>query len=411
MRLTRLLLLAVSIIGISSIKDGIGHAQTEQVVEFGPKQYDKPKGRPITYTDTFQSISVIRTHTIWVQNGKDGCNEVKHLSIALNGVEVITSKDLRAHNPAAKPITVQPTNTLTVTLHGKEGNFVTVKILCEGCTVAPEVHLIFPGDGSTINKSSALVKGTISTDSHEVGITVNGVLAEISGGEFAVNGVPLNIGKNTITAVATDADGTTATSGITVHTDEYQNLVNLTTDKTSGLSPVTVKFAIDTQISNQITRYEMDFEGDGIQDQTVEDLANVSFIYTQVGLSYPTITVTDDQGNQYTDTTAVNVLSLPEMDTLLKAKWEGMKEGLQSGDIARTLKYFAEGSQGRYQGIFTALQGNLAEIAANMQEIGPIYIKDGIAKYRIRRQEDAGEITYYIYFQVDKDGLWKIRQF
>ena len=88
-----------------------------------------------------------------------------------------------------------------------------------------------------------------------------------------------------------------------------------------------------------------------------------------------------------------------------------MKEGLQSGDITTTLTYFAEGSQERYQGIFTALQGNLAEIAANMQEIGLIYIKDGIAKYRIRRQEEAGEITYYIYFQLDKDGLWKIRQF
>jgi len=46
-----------------------------------------------------------------------------------------------------------------------------------------------------------------------------------------------------------------------------------------------------------------------------------------------------------------------------------------------------------------------------MQEIGLVYIKDGMAKYRIRRQEDAGEITYYIYFQLDKDGLWEIRQF
>ncbi len=266
-------------------------------------------------------------------------------------------------------------------------------------------------DGSTINSSSTLVTGTINTCTQEVGIIVNGVLAEIAGREFAANNIFLEIDVNTLIAVATDEDGNTATDTITVYTGFYEDRVNLSANITSGISPLDVKFSIDTQISNPITTYEMDFEGDDVIDQTVADPDNISFTYVQEGLYYPTITVTDDLGFQYTDTIAINVLSLDEMDALFKAKWEGMKEGLQSGDITMALTYFAEGSQGRYQGIFAALQDNLAEMVANMQEIMLIYIKDGIAKYRIRRQEETEEITYYIYFQLDKDGLWKIRQY
>jgi hypothetical protein len=38
--------------------------------------------------------------------------------------------------------------------------------------------------------------------------------------------------------------------------------------------------------------------------------------------------VTDDQSNTYTDTVAVLVLDVAELDALLRAKWEGMKTAL-----------------------------------------------------------------------------------
>jgi hypothetical protein len=41
-----------------------------------------------------------------------------------------------------------------------------------------------------------------------------------------------------------------------------------------------------------------------------------------------------------------------------------------------------------------------------MQVIQLIYLKDGVAKYRIKRQEAAGDITYYIYFEQDENGIW-----
>lgn len=413
MRLTGFLLMAFSIIGayVFTIPNDSAYAQTEPLIEFGPKQYDKPKGAPVTYTDTFQTISVTGTHTIWVQNGKDGRDEVKHMSISLNGREVITSKDLRNHNPATKPITVQTNNTLTVTLNGKEGNFVAVKILCDGCTPPTEVHIVFPKDGSTINTPYTLVKGTINTDSHEVGILVNGVIAEVLGDTFAANDVPLGIGKNTLIAVVHDASGTTATDTVTVSTNEYLNAVDFSPDTTSGIALLRINFSIHADIKNNITRYEIDFEGDGVIDHTIADLENISYTYTQEGIYYPTIVVTDDQDNRYTDTIAIHVLSREEMDAFFKEKWGGMRNALISQDVEGTLQFFAEDSQEMYREQFTALSSILSTIGKELGYLRLVTIEDNRAEYEIIVTRDGVTYSYFLLFIRDQDGLWKIRRF
>ena len=274
-----------------------------------------------------------------------------------------------------------------------------------------EITITKPQDGETTNKAYAMVKGTIKTATNDIGIKVNGIIAEINGEDWAASDIPLTSGDNTITVEAVEVNGNTAEKSITIHTDTTEQPVMISVTPKSGIAPLSTTFSIDTDISGTITAYRIDFDGDGTTDLEQATDEGIIHTYNTQGLYYPAVTIEDSIGNTYTETTLINVLSKDEMDTLLKGKWTGMKAGLQSGDITTTLTYFAEGSQERYQGIFTALQDNLAAIAANMQEIKLIYVKDGVAKYRIRRQEDAGEITYYIYFQLDKDGLWKIRQF
>lgn len=274
-----------------------------------------------------------------------------------------------------------------------------------------EIVITEPQDGETINKAYTMVKGTIKTATNDIGIKINGVIAEINGEKWAASNISLTSGDNTITVKAVDVNGNTAQESITIHTDTIELSITISVTPKSGIAPLSTTFSIETSISGTITAYRIDFDGDGTTDTEQTTDEGITHVYNTQGMYYPTVTIEDSTGNTYTETTVINVLSKDEMDALLKGKWTGMKAGLQSGDITTALTYFAEGSQERYQGIFTALQDNLAEIAANMQEIGLIYIKDGIAKYRIRRQEESGEITYYIYFQLDKDGLWKIRQF
>jgi len=55
------------------------------------------------------------------------------------------------------------------------------------------------------------------------------------------------------------------------------------------------------------------------------------------------------------ETTIVNILSREEMDSLLRAKWEGMKGAMLSGDIEVALTYFVAGSRDRYRQVFTEL--------------------------------------------------------
>ncbi len=282
---------------------------------------------------------------------------------------------------------------------------------CDGQIDEPEILFTFPVDGSTVNSSNTMVTGTINTCTQEVGIIVNGVLAEISGSEFAANDIFLEIGANTLIAVATDEDGNTATDTITVYTGLYQGQVNLSANITNGISSLDVKFSIDTQISNQISTYEMDFEGDGIQDQTIADPDNVSFTYEQEGLYYPTITVTDDQGYQYTDTIAINVLSLDKMDALFNAKWGGMKSALINGDIEGAIALFDESFREVYREQFTTLSSILNTIGNELGYLRLVAIGDNRAEYEIIVTREDVTYSFYLLFVRDNNGLWKIRAF
>ena len=66
---------------------------------------------------------------------------------------------------------------------------------CDGSDLIAEIHIVSPLDGSTINLSHTIVIGTISTGSQDMGVTVNGVLAEVSGSKFAANDIYLKLAK------------------------------------------------------------------------------------------------------------------------------------------------------------------------------------------------------------------------
>ena len=121
--------------------------------------------------------------------------------------------------------------------------------------------------------------------------------------------------------------------------------------------------------------------------------------------------VTDDQGDTYSDTIAVAVLSKTEMDTLLKAKWEEMKVALESKDIEDGIKYFLSSSKGRYRYLFNAILNQLSDMVSEMRQIEMVSLEDGVAEYRIKRMEDIELVTYYIYFVLSEDGIWRIQQF
>ena len=384
-------------------------AQSEYVV-FGPKQYDKPKGSPVTYTDTLQGYEGI-SYTLWVQSGQDGLNEVKNVSVSINGAEALDSSDLRKSNPSTKKISLQSNNALKIVLKGKGGNFITIKVLAQPLNIS----IISPLNGQTVSKSEVTVKGTIiNLIGNETGVTVNGKLADIYGNQFIGNNISLVEGVNTITVTAKDTANNTATASITLNAITTGSHMKLSSNLDSSIAPFDVTFSTATSKFSP-SLYQMDFEGDGVIDYTGPTFENIKYIYTTEGVFSPTVTANDSQGNTYSDSIAITVLSKSEIDALLKNKWERMKEALRQSNIESALNYFTYDSRQKYRTSFIRLQDKIQTIVSNMQNIELIYIKDDIAKYRIRREQvidsQASTITYYIYFAKNRDGIWQIEQF
>jgi YVTN family beta-propeller protein len=272
-----------------------------------------------------------------------------------------------------------------------------------------EVKIVSPSDGETINKARMIVKGTFKSDTKDVGITVNGIIAETEGNEWVANDVPLIIGTNTITATIKDNSGNAANASVTINTTDTSQPVELSPNITSGIAPLQVFFSVSTSFSP--VSYQMDFEGDGIIDYTGTTFEDITYTYTSEGIFYPTLTVTDDQGNAYSDTIAITVLSKTEIDNLLKGKWEGMKEALVEGNIEGALEFFVERSKERYRSIFEALKDQFPVIMGTFIEFNIVNVFENIAEYEIVANEGVVLYSYPGIVIKDSNGIWKFKDF
>ncbi len=278
-------------------------------------------------------------------------------------------------------------------------------------TVKPplEINITSPVDGVTINRSKTIIKGTIKSDTADIGITVNGIIAEIKGNEWIVNDIPLTIGANRITATVTDASGNTDKKTITINTNDTTQRVELSASSTSGIAPLTITITATTSFTP--VSYQIDFNGDGIADYTGATFNNITYTYTTEGIYYPTITITDNQGNTYSDTIAITVLNKIEMDTLLKSKWEGMKAALKAKDIEKALSYFDVESRDRYKAIFEALKDKMPTILDTFIEFNFIKLYGHIIEYEIVTSENGVLYSYPIMFVRGTDGVWRFKDF
>ena len=276
------------------------------------------------------------------------------------------------------------------------------------------IEITSPSNGATINKSTALIQGTIYNYVGEVGVTVNGFLAEVQGSDFALI-VPLQVGQNILTAIATTADGFQAQTSVIINTASQQEIIRLTATPSSGIidtitNVFSVTFEAEAYLPYPVSSYSWDFNGDGAPEITVPD-PQVIAQYQYPGLYFPRVTVTDNQGNVYTETTIVNVLSREEMDALLRSKWEGMKEALKQGNISSALNYFVTDSREEYQEIFELLASQLPSLISAMTEINMVEITGNMAEYYIMRFQKGVDISYFIYFMRDENGIWRISSF
>lgn len=113
-------------------------------------------------------------------------------------------------------------NTVTAVATNSNGSTTVSSIAVQLDTTAPRVQIYSPAAGGSTTASTVTVTGLVNdivvgtVNPQQATVSVNGIPATIVNRSFQVDGVPLNVGSNTLQAVATDRAGNRATASITV---------------------------------------------------------------------------------------------------------------------------------------------------------------------------------------------------
>ena len=274
------------------------------------------------------------------------------------------------------------------------------------------IAITSPADGASVTGMSVMVTGTVTgTANLETGVTVNGMVAAWTDNRFVVSHVPLQAGANTIAVRAVDAEGNAATSSITVHAVAAAHYISVAASPESGTAPLEATLRIGGSFS--IASPEIIPSGPG----PVELLASANpdeyrYRMTAEGIYFFTVRATGPDNNVYQDTVAITAFSAPQLDALLREKWEGMKSSLLAGNIDVAMSFFAVGTQGEYRKKFTGLSSSdIYEIFSTISDIALGKAYGQVAACGAIRSEAGGVYSYPLTFIRDGNGIWKIFRF
>ena len=276
-----------------------------------------------------------------------------------------------------------------------------------------EVTIGTPASGAIIAGPSVQVTGAvINTTGVETGVTVNGIPAAVSGSLFVANNLQLQPGENSISVTATDINGLTSTTTRNV-TAQMGNYIRLTTNIDSGDAPLTLLFKIDGSFTIGTAQYNCT----GPVPVTITPGASSSEFtatLTFEGTYTFSASAIGPDGQTYTSSTAVTVLSRKKMEALLQGKWEGIKARIAVLDVEGAVAYFAAPLQQDYRETFTEAGTSLSLLAGYMNPVNLDYVTDNLAKCRMMRVEQIlgqpQQVEYVVYY-IKENGIWKLRDF
>ena len=268
-------------------------------VAFGPVTYTRASGSPVTVTNTFTLLNPATTYTLKAFNGGLQNNATELVSssvVTLNGVQVIGPNNFNQNvSEVIVPISPQSSNSISVQLRGQPGGVLIIEVI--GVDNDPP-HI--SGATSTPPNSS----GWNNSD-----VTVSFACSDTTSG-VAVCPAPVTVsseGANqTITGIATDLAGNTATSSVVVNIDKTPPVITstITPPPDAGgwnSGPVTVTFNCSDALSGvAICPAPVSVVSQG-PNQTVTGIAtdlagNIRNVSTVVNISTAYFTIVSYQG-------------------------------------------------------------------------------------------------------------------
>jgi hypothetical protein len=107
------------------------------------------------------------------------------------------------------------------------------------------------------------------------------------------------------------------------------------------------------------------------------------------------------------------VKSSDEVKKEIKSVWDGMRNALLAGNIDGAIEYFSTSSKDSYRNKFQELKerGLLSKMASDIDNMAVVKVDIYHAEGDLRVNEDGKEFSYYVIFQPEGDGQWKIISF
>ena len=265
----------------------------------GPVVVNLDKTPPVITISSPAPGSVVSTSTITVSgNASDLLSGVA--SVNCNGVAAA----LTGGSFSCSQTLVAGTNKIQVQAIDAAGNSSSA-ITSVGFTPPPEITITSPTNSALFNQSPITVTGKVTNPAAQV--TVNGITAPVSGTTFLAT-VPVQEGISTITAVATNADGTTDTASVQVDLDTtpphvaiYAPLDGSVTQDASA----TVTGLVNDIVVGTVNPQQATVKVNGVDAQVANRSFSISNIPLVVGPNLIHATAVDAAGNEATATITV----------------------------------------------------------------------------------------------------------
>ena len=308
-------------------------------------------------------------------------------------------------------ISAEPGDSLSLVDADTQGNQAAWAQASVAGTPAPvSISNIQPLSGSIINDDVVSISGNVQ-GSANTGVVVNGRTAAIYDGQFAVTGLPLQPGANSINITATEPDGTQVTQTITL-TSGGSLPYEITVSPDTGIAPLNVVLNVTNNSSNAVQLVEIDMENDGAPEYSANSLSagetQVNSRYATAGLYHGSARILDDSGTETILPFIVVVEDRIGMTARLRSVYDTMLSQLRSGDIVSGLNQISGTSRSRYQTIFNELGANLATAITGLGDIRDVVMGNGWTELILVRDPGGTKTAFRINLIKGQDGVWRI---
>lgn len=215
---------------------------------FGDKSYTLTSSKSDAFDDAFAIADVTGRFTFVLQNGNGSILPVDDARVTLNGVEIISKKDIDSRgNQNGDPnspqiiqrdVALKAQNTLHLELKtNKTPAGVVVRVLRHLTdTQGPVITLNGLHDQQLVRVSPLNITGTVTDDSGVSAFSINGVAVPLGNGGTFQRSVSLVSGPNTVTLAASDCEGNSRQQQITIILDNTPPQVAILTPAEGAFS-------------------------------------------------------------------------------------------------------------------------------------------------------------------------------